>query len=106
ERRNMRLDALGAQAKLLDQHHRTAAALSQVLPSLLATGRLLALAGGNAIILGISLQQDVERFQVVRQPAENLLFLQPVGYRYLHRAVERQLAAVDAFEHLVGAAND
>ena len=39
------------------------------------------------------------------KPAENLVFFQPVGDRDLHRAVERQLAVVNALQHFVGLLN-
>ena len=100
-----RLDSLRAQAKLFDQQHRPTAPSAQPLPSRFAIVRLVRLARGNAVIFGIALQQPIERRQVVRQPAEDLLLFQPIGHRDLHRAIERQFAAMHAVQHLDRTAN-
>ena len=38
--------------------------------------------------------------QIVRQAAENLVLFELVGHRHLHGAIERQVAVVDAPQHL------
>ena len=47
-------------------------------------------------VLDVLLHQVLERLQVVRHPLEDLVLLQVLGQRDLDRAVERQLAGVDA----------
>jgi hypothetical protein len=50
----------------------------------------------------VLLDEDVQRLQVVGQTAEDLVLLQPVGHRDLHRAVKGQLAAMHPREHAEG----
>ncbi len=105
ERADHRLDPLRAQTEFFDQLDRPATTAAQPLPGLAALGHLVALAGRDAIIVAVPLEQDFERPQIVRQPAENLVLFQPIGHRYLHRAIERQLAAMHALQHLHGQLN-
>src|SRR6185436_9806345 len=83
-----------------DQAHRTATSAPQAAPRTTAFGGLGTAACGAAEIVTIALQQIVERPQVVRQTAENLFLLQLVGHGDLHRAVEGQLARMDAAQNL------
>ena len=87
---------LRAQTQLFDQQHGPAATAAEPLPGRAALGRLVRLAGGNPVVVGVALQQAFERAQIVRQAAENLILFQPIGHRHLHRAIERQLAAMHA----------
>ena len=97
------LDALGAEAEFFDQQHRTTTAAAQAVPGRLANLRLVVRAGGDAIVFRVALEQAFERGEIQRQAAENLLLLEPIGYRDLYRAIERQFAAMNAIEHLDGA---
>ena len=100
ERLDHRLDPLRAQTEFLDQPDGAAAAASQPPPRRPALGRVARLAGGDVVVAPVPLQQRLQRAQIVRQPAENLVLLELIGHRDLHGAVERQLAVVHAPQHL------
>ena len=100
ERADHRLDPLRAEAEFLDQLHRPQPSPAQLAPSFAAVIHLRRLAGGNAIVGLVSPQQRFDRLQVVRQAAENLVLLQAIGHRDLHRAVERQFASMNALQNL------
>ena len=100
ERGDHGFDPLGPQAQLLDQTHAPATAVAQTPPCLASLRHLSLLRERDPIVGAVLPQQHLERPQVVRQPAEDLLLLESIGDRHLHRAVEGKLAAVHAGEHL------
>ena len=51
-------------------------------------------------------EQFVNGIQIVRQAAENLIFLQPIGHAHLHRAIERQFPLVNAVQNPQRILND
>src|SRR5262245_43711705 len=96
ERADHLLDPLRPQAELFHQSYAPPPATREPGPGGLALGLRLLLAESDQVVPTVALQQDFECPQVVRQAAENLVLLQPVGDADLHRAVERQFAIVHA----------
>ena len=93
---------LRAQAEFLDQVHGPAAAAAQPPPGRPALRRGSRLAGHDVVVALVPLEQRFQRAQIVRQATEDLVLLELIGYRDLHGAIERQLAVLDAPQHLHG----
>ena len=49
----------------------------------------------------IAFEQSLQRPQVVRQAADDLIFFQTIRHRNLNRAVERKLPSIDLLQSLV-----
>jgi hypothetical protein len=92
------LDLLGADRQLLDQGDRLAPAVLQAQAQRPAGELVAARPDVAPEVAVVAAHQEFERLQVVRHPAEDLVLLQVLGHRDLHRAVEGQLAAVDLLE--------
>ena len=101
-----RLDALRAQAEFFDQPHGAAPAAAQPPPGRPTLGGVARLAGDDVVVAAVSLQQGLQRAEIVRQPPQNLVLFQLIGHRHLHGAIEGQLAVVHAAEHLDGRLHD
>jgi len=97
-----RFDALGAQTEFFHEPDGTSATAAQLTPGFGASSLRCTFAERNLPVMAISLQQRLQRAQVVWQAANDLFFFQAVGYRNLDGAIERQLATVDLLQRLVG----
>ena len=99
ERRDHRLDPLRPQAQFLDQPDNPFPSQSEPHPGQPPLHHPPLLRERDPVVGSVLGDQHLERPQVVRQPPQDLVLLQPVGYGHLDGAVEGELSAMNAAEH-------
>ncbi len=95
-------DALCTQTEFFDQTNRTTTTTSQCTPSFRATAGRCTLAHRDFPVVTVAVEQRLQGFQVVWQTTNDLFFFQTIGHADLNGSVERQLAAVNLLQRLVG----
>ena len=98
---HQRLHAAGPQAELLDQReHFSRRRMKRLRAAAFSSSRRVCLLVSTAKSRRCACIKCCKRRQVVRHAGQNLLLGEPLGERDLDRAIERQLAAVDALQTL------